>query len=96
MTLRDIDVDDFMSDHPVCSCDGSPFIYKPADHIVTGNLSIVCCNVLEDILTKGPKYREPRSFSWNKNCNSIIMNYMWKIILGSGLKTCVDDSDLSA
>ena len=41
-----------MSDRPICSCDGSPF----AGHIVTDNLSIVGKNVMEDILTKGPKY----------------------------------------
>ena len=51
-TLRDIDVNAFMSDHHICSCDGSPCIYQPAGH-------------LEDVLTKGPKYREPQYFSWN-------------------------------
>ena len=48
----------------LCSCDGSRFIYQPAGHIVTGNVSIVGSNVLKDLLTKGPNYREPRSFSW--------------------------------
>ena len=70
--IRDIDVDAFMFDHPICSCNGSPFIYQPAGYIVTGNLSIVGSNVLQDLLTKGPKYREPRSFSWNNICNSIM------------------------
>ena len=48
-----------------------PLIYL-AGHIATGNVSIVGNNVLEDPLTKGPKYREPRSFSWNKIFNSIM------------------------
>ena len=46
-TLRDIDVNAFMSDHPICSCDGSPFIYQPNGHIVTGNVG---SNVLEDLV----------------------------------------------
>ena len=70
-TLRDIDVNAFMSDHPICSCDISPLIYQPASHIVSGNVTIVNTNVLEDLLTKGPNYIEPRSFSGNKMFNSI-------------------------
>ena len=31
----DSDVNAFMSDHHICSCDDSPFIYKHAGHIVT-------------------------------------------------------------
>ena len=54
----------FMSDHPICSCDGSTFIYQPAGHIVTDNVYIIGNSVLEDFLTKGPKNREPWSFSW--------------------------------
>ena len=48
---REIDVNAFMYDHPICSCDGSPFIYQPNGHIVTGNVSIVGSNVLEDLFT---------------------------------------------
>ena len=74
-----------MSDRPVCSCDGPPFIYQPDGRIVTGDVSIVGSNVLEDLLTKGPKYREPRSFSWSTNFKSI-MNAVEDYIIGSGLK----------
>ena len=42
-----------MSDHHICSCAGSPLICHTVGHIV----SIVGRNVLEDLLTKGPKYR---------------------------------------
>ena len=31
----DSDANAFMSDHHICSCDDSPFIYKHAGHIVT-------------------------------------------------------------
>ena len=36
------------------------------------NVSIVGNNFLVDLLTKGPKYREPWSFSCNTNFNSIM------------------------
>ena len=83
-----------MSEHPICSCDGFPFIYHPAGNIVTGHVSIVGRNVLEDLLTKGPKYREPRYFSWNKYFNSI-MNAVENYSKKWPKKECVDDSALS-
>ena len=86
----DIDVNAFMSDHPIGSCDGSPFIYQPSGHSV-GNVSIVGNNVLEDILTKGPTYREPRSFSWNDKFNSI-MNAVDDYNRKWAKKECVDDN----
>ena len=61
-----------MSDHPICSCNGSPFRYQPDGHIVMGSVSIVGSNVREDLLTKCPKYRQLRSSSWNKCFNSIM------------------------
>ena len=93
-TLRDIDVNGSMSDQPICSCDGSPFIYQPAGHIATGNVSIVGNNFLEDVLTKGPKYREPRYFNWNTFFNSI-MNAVEDYSRKWAKKEGVDDSSLS-
>ena len=51
-----------------CSCEAS-FCYNPAGHIITGDLNIVRISKLRDILSKGPKYREPRSFTWKQNSN---------------------------
>ena len=80
-----------MSDHPICSCIGSPFIYQPAG---TGNVCIVGNNVLKYLLIKGPKYREPRSFSWNKIFNSI-MNAVEDYSRRWAKKEGVDDRALS-
>ena len=39
---------------------------------MTGDLSIVRNQKLKDVLRKGPKYREPVSFSWHQNFNIIM------------------------
>ena len=51
----------------------SQFLYAPCGHIVTGDLNIVRNVKLRDLLSKGPKYREPVSYSWHQNL-SIIMD----------------------
>ena len=45
-----------------CSCKASEFCYNPAGHIITGYLNKARNSKLWDILSKDPKYREPRSF----------------------------------
>ena len=40
--------------------------------MVTGDLGIVDNNKLQDILSKGPKYREPQSFTWKQNFKLIM------------------------
>ena len=50
--------------NPSCSCSSSQFLYSPAGHIVTGDLKIIQNKQLRDLISKGPKYREPHSFSW--------------------------------
>ena len=42
---------------------------------MTGDLSIVRNQKLKDVLRKGPKYREPVSFSWHQNFNIIMDVY---------------------
>ena len=39
---------------------------------MTGDLNIVRNNKLRDLLRKGPKYREPISFSWHQNFDIIM------------------------
>ena len=55
-----------------CSCKTSEFSYNPAGHIITGDLNIVRITKPRDILSKGPKYREQRSFTWKQNSNLIL------------------------
>ena len=49
------------------NCSDSQFLYAPCEHIVTGDLNIVRNIKLRDLLRKGPKYREPVSYSWHQN-----------------------------
>ena len=48
------------------------FCYNPAGHIITGDPNIVRISKLRDILSKSPKYREPRSFTWKQNSKLIL------------------------
>ena len=59
-------------DSPPCSCSSSQFLYQPAGHIVTGDLNIVDNTCLRDLISKGPKYREPQKFSWKYNFKLIM------------------------
>ena len=65
--LKHLNVHDFKANPPPCTCSSSPFLYSPAGHIITGDLNIVQNDLLKDLLYKGPKYREPRPFSWKHN-----------------------------
>ena len=47
-----------------CACEYSPFLYKPAQHIITGDLSIVKNIELRKLFMKGAKYREPIPVNW--------------------------------
>ena len=61
--LHDLNIDDFKSKPPDCTCASSPFIYNP---VITGDLKIINNISLRDVFAKWPKYREPKSltFSW--------------------------------
>ena len=62
--LDDVNNTDLLETPPTCSCEKmSQFVHKPAKHIITGNLDIVNNDKLKQLLSRGPKYREPRSFS---------------------------------
>ena len=66
-SLQQIDLDGLSQNPTPCSCCDSEFLYAPCGHIVTGDFSIVRNQKLKDVLRKGPKYREPVSFSWHQN-----------------------------
>ena len=57
---------------PSCSCSSSQFLYSLAGHIITGDLNIIQNKQLRDLISKGPKYREPQSFSWKYNFKIIV------------------------
>jgi len=62
-----LNIDDFKSILNFKTCASSSFIYNPADHVITGDLKIINDTSLQDVFTKGPKYREPKSINWKHN-----------------------------
>ena len=68
----------FSHDPPPWNCSDSKIFYAPCGHIVTGDLKIVRNIKLRDLLSKGPKYREPVSYSWHQNFG-IINGCMWRV-----------------
>ena len=72
-SLQQLDFQGLSQNLPPCNCSDSQFLYAPCGHIVTGDLNIVRNVKLRDLLSKGPKYREPVSYSWHQNF-SIIMD----------------------
>ena len=51
----------------VCTCTSSKYRYQPAGNIITGDPSIVENKNLREFLSKGPKYRILKLFSWKQN-----------------------------
>ena len=70
--LQDFDVGTCSEKLPICTCSTSNFIYAPLNHVITGDLSIVENDALRDLLSKGPKYREAKAFTWQQNLDNIM------------------------
>jgi hypothetical protein len=58
--LRDLNIDDFKSKPPDCTCTSSLFICNPTCHVISGDIKIINNTSL-------PKYREPKSINWKHN-----------------------------
>ena len=63
-----------------CNCENSPFVDKNHGHIMTGDLKIIQNAKLRKLISKGPKYREPKPMDWNKARESI----------SNGVKLCAE------
>ena len=70
--LQDFTANAYASSPPVCNCVSYPINYGPAGHVITGDLNIIRNVELKAALSKGPKYREPQSFTWRKNFKIIM------------------------
>jgi len=55
--LRDLNIDEFKSKPPDCTCASFSFIYIPTDHVITGYLNIINNTSLQEMFAKGHKYR---------------------------------------
>lgn len=40
---------------------------SPTGHVITGDVNLVNNDDLKSLIMKGPKFREPRSFTWRRN-----------------------------
>ena len=80
--VQTLNVDAFIEDNNTlpCDCHNSPFMDSDHNHILTGDLNIISDSKLKALITKGPKYREPLPFSFDKAKSEIIL----------GLDTCID------
>jgi hypothetical protein len=72
-----------------CECASSPFLYKPAGHVVTGNLNIIKNRHIRKLLVKGPSYREQNNVNWNK-VQSILLDAVRKYKVNWARKEHVD------
>ena len=63
--LHDLNIDDFKSRTPDCTCASSPLIYNTAANVITGDLKIINNTSLQDVFTNNPKYRESKSINWS-------------------------------
>ena len=79
--VKAIDVDQALEDDTYfpCSCHGSEFKDNFHNHIITGDLRIVGNDKLRQLLSKGPKYREPIAINFADAKTAII----------TGMKECV-------
>ena len=62
----DYDPDVLSSIQPPWSCVDSPFLYPPAGHFVTGDLTCIPDKGLRLLFKKGPKYRLPSRIDFTK------------------------------
>ena len=72
--VQSLDVDAFLADNNIlpCECHQSPFLNHDHNHIITGNLEIVTDSKLRNLIAKGPKFREPGQFSYEKAKDEIL------------------------
>jgi len=73
--FQDLNIDDFMSKRPECTCASTPFIYNLAGYVITGDLNIFNNTSLRNVFAKESKYREPKSINWKHNFK-ILMDFV--------------------
>ena len=80
--VQSMDVDSFLTDDTTlpCECHASPFRNQDHNHVITGDLEIVTDTKLRNLISKGPKYREPVQFSCAKAFAEIL----------KGIDKCID------
>ena len=65
----------YFDEPSLCVCSQfSEFIHIDCGHVVTGNLDIVRNVKLRNILSKGPKFKEPRTIDFDENHRTVLEN----------------------
>ena len=99
--VQSFDVDSFIDDNNSlpCDCEDSIFINDDHGHIVTGDIDIVDNSKLKNLISKGPKYREPVNISW-KDAKEAIMNGInsciqsWSVKIGQNVDIFKEWADM--
>ena len=64
-TVSEFDIKKFKN--MTCTCQSSPYMDPHHKHVITGNLDIVDNLDIQNLIRKGPKFREPVPINWNLN-----------------------------
>ena len=59
-----MNVSEYLSNPQTYQCNESKFCYEPHGHVITGDLRVIENAKLRELVTKGPKYREPSRVNW--------------------------------
>ena len=72
--VAELDIEAFCNNMEIvpCSCQDSSYKHKDLGHILTGDLSIFEHSSLRKILSKAPKYREPKFLNFGKAREHIV------------------------
>jgi hypothetical protein len=71
-TVTSYDGSKSLSDQFICVCqEFSNFIEPSCGHVATGDLSIISNRTLQDVVCKGPSYREPKSIDLDRLYTSV-------------------------
>ena len=70
--MQDFDAKQYVKQPQTCDCLHSPFLYAPSGHIVTGDLNIIDHENLRNVISHGPKFREPQRINWSYNFKLIM------------------------
>ena len=63
----------------ICQCQTSKYVYEPAGHVVTGDLTMISDQTLQEAFAKGASYRPPKTIDWNA-IDRIIEDSLGKLI----------------
>ena len=70
--LQDISIEEYLKNPLTYYCSHSPFQYNPSGHVITGGLNIIQHESLRNVISHGPKFREPQHINSKHNFKIIM------------------------